>query len=196
MSQTVTGARLDAVELLIADHRTVEQLFQQLELASKTSAVENQRDLAQRLVRDLSVHAAAEEQVLYPALRRSLDDGERLADEGIAEHGELRQLLADLDGAQPHDDRFFPGFRRVMEIVRAHAAEEETTVLPRLREALGQEQLYELAEALSNAKRLAPTRPHPHAPARPPGNIVVGAAASLADRTRDVIRDTPMFRSR
>lgn len=196
MSQTVTGARLDAVELLIADHRTVERLFQQLELASKTSAVENQRDLAQRLVRDLSVHAAAEEQVLYPTVRRSLDDGERLADEGIAEHGELKQLLADLDGAQPHDDRFFPGFRRMMEIVRTHVAEEETTLLPRLREALGQEQLYELADALLNAKRLAPTRPHPHAPTRPPGNIVVGAAASLADSTRDVIRDTPMFRSR
>ncbi|MBW3668177.1 MAG: hemerythrin domain-containing protein [Actinobacteria bacterium] len=196
MSQTVTAARPDAVELLIADHRTVEQLFQQLELASKTSAVENQRDLAQRLVRDLSVHAAAEEQVLYPTLRRSLDEGDRLADEGVAEHAELKQLLADLDSAQPGDDRFFPGFRRVMEIVRAHVAEEEATVLPRLRQALGQDALYELAEALFNAKRLAPTRPHPHAPTRPSANIVVGAATSFTDRTRDVIRDTPMFRSR
>lgn len=196
MSTTLTGARPDAVELLTADHRTVEQLFHQFELASKTSAVENQRDLAQRIVRELSVHAAAEEQVLYPAIRRALDGGEHAADEGIAEHAELKQLLADLDGVQPDDERFFPGFRRVMEVVRAHVADEEGALLPRLREAVGQEELYELAEALVGAKRLAPTRPHPHAPSRPPGNIVVGAAAALSDRTRDLIRDTPIFRTR
>lgn len=174
----------------------MEQLFRQFELASKTSAVENQRDLAQRIVRELSVHAAAEEQVLYPAIRRALDDGERVGNDAIAEHAELKQLLADLDGVQPHDDRFFPGFRRVMEVVRSHVADEEGTLLPRLRDAVGQEELYELAEALTSAKRLAPTRPHPHAPSRPPGNIVVGAAASLPDRTRDLVRDTPMFRPR
>lgn len=196
MSETLTGARPDAVEMLTADHRTVEQLFHQFELASTTTAVENQRDLAQRLVRELSVHAAAEEQVLYPALRRHLDDGEQLADDGIAEHAEVKQLLADLDGAQPDDERFFPGFRRVIEVVRAHVAEEEATLLPRLRQAIGQDELYELAEALVAAKRLAPTRPHPHTPARSPGNIVVGATASMADRTRGLIRDTPMFRSR
>lgn len=196
MSTTLTDARPDAVELLATDHRTVEQLFHQLELASKTSAVENQRDLAQRIVRELSVHAAGEEQVLYPAIRRALDDGERRADEGIAEHAELKQLLADLDGVQPHDERFFAGFRRVMDVVRAHVADEEQALFPRLRESVGQAELYELAEALVSAKRLAPTRPHPHAPSRPPGNIVVGAAASLADRTRDIVRDTPMFRTR
>lgn len=196
MSTTLTGARPDAVELLSADHRTVEQLFHQFELASKTSAVENQRDLAQRIVRDLSVHAAAEEQVLYPAIRRALDDGERLADDSTAEHAEIKQLLADLDGVQPDDDRFFPGFRRVMDLVRAHVADEEESLLPRLREAVGQDELYELADALVGAKRLAPTRPHPHPSSRPPGNIVVGAAGSLADRTRDVVRDTPMFRTR
>lgn len=196
MSTTLTGARPDAVELLTADHRTAEQLFRQFELASRTSAVENQRDLAQRIVRELSVHAAAEEQVLYPAIRRTLNDGDQLADAGIAEHAELKQLLADLDGVQPHDERFFPGYRRVMDVVRAHVADEEEGLLPRLREAVGQDELYELAEALVGAKRLAPTRPHPHAPSRPPGNVVVGGVASLADRTRDIVRDTSMFPTR
>jgi len=35
---------------------------------------------------------------------------------------------------------------------------------------------------------MAPTHPHPNAPDTPPGNMVLGAVAALADRFRDAMR--------
>ena len=57
---------MDAITLLKQDHKTVEKLFKQFE---KTTAPAEQRKLAQRIVKELSVHAAIEEMVFYPAVR-------------------------------------------------------------------------------------------------------------------------------
>lgn len=183
-----TGASADAVELLAADHREVEQLFRHLERASGSTATENQRDLAERIVRRLSVHAAVEEQVLYPAVRELLPDGDRVADDSLGDHAELKRMLADLDGRQADDPMFLPGFMAAMEVVRTHVADEEGSLFPALRQAAGQERLQELGTAMERARATAPTRPHPLAPDRPPANIVAGAIAAVADRARDAVR--------
>lgn len=185
----MTGARPDVVEVLTSDHRLVDQLFHQFELASSTEAYENQRDLAQKLVRELSVHSVAEEQVLYPVMRRVLENGDRLADECLEAHAELKRLLADLDGIGPHDEGFVSGFTQLAALVREHVVEEEGLLLPQLQEAVDAEELLDLGAAVEQAKRLAPTRPQPHAPNRPPGNIVAGALAAVADNARDLVRD-------
>jgi hemerythrin superfamily protein len=182
-----TGASADAIELLAADHRAVEQLFRHLAAAGEVGAVENQRDLAQRIVRELSVHAAVEEQVLYPAVRTLLPEGDRLADTSLEDHAEVKRALADLDGRDPSDDGFEPCAARLAELVRSHVAEEEGELFPAL-QAAGRERLQELATALERARKVAPTRPHPHVPDRPPANIVLGAVAAVADRARDAAR--------
>ncbi|HVF76186.1 MAG TPA: hemerythrin domain-containing protein [Acidimicrobiales bacterium] len=194
-SQGITGARADAVEMLTSDHRQMDQTFRQLQLAATTDAVENQRHLAQHLIKLLSVHAAVEEHVLYPAMRSALDDGDRVVEESLAEHGELKRLLADLDGKQPSEHGFLAGFEAVMDIVRRHAADEEQSLFPALRERLGTERLHELGDAMERARSVAPTRPHPHAPDRPPANIVAGALAGLTDRARHMVRDVRACRT-
>jgi len=57
---------MDAITLLKQDHKTVEQLFKQFEKASQPA---QQRNLAKRVIEELSVHAAIEEMVFYPAVR-------------------------------------------------------------------------------------------------------------------------------
>lgn len=192
----LTGAAPDAVELLTADHRVVEQLFGHLEQAAGTSAVENQRDLSQRIVRELSVHAAAEEQVLYPTVRAMLSEGEARADDALQEHGAVKHLLAELDGMDPTDERFLAGFLRLMAVVRTHVDEEEGALFPELRQAVGQERLTEMGTLLERARATAPTRPHPHVPDRPPANIVAGAVTAVADRARDAARKAFQHRDR
>ncbi|MDP9389263.1 MAG: hypothetical protein M3Q48_15440 [Actinomycetota bacterium] len=43
----------------------------------------------------------------------------------------------------------------------------------------------EIGDAMAQAREKAPTRPHPRAPDTPPGNVVAGTAASIADKARD-----------
>jgi len=58
----------DAITLLRDDHRTVEKLFKSFEKAGENAAVTKKR-LVKSMIEELSVHAAIEEQVFYPAVR-------------------------------------------------------------------------------------------------------------------------------
>lgn len=186
MSETPgTGAKPDAIELLTSDHRTVERLFEQLEGATADPGVA--RHAAQEIVRELSVHAMIEEQVLYPAARGAVD-GDQLVDHSLDEHQKVKELLTKVDG-KPVDD---PETRRVFSEIKAdveeHVAEEEGDLFPKLREKLGADRLHQLGEAMARAKKMAPTHPHPHAPNKPPGNVILGMPTALLDKMRDALR--------
>lgn len=180
-----TGASSDAIELITSDHRGVEQLFHQLESATAEDA---RLTVGQRLIEELSVHAAIEEQVLYPAARRLLGE-DAVVEHAIEEHDRLKQVLADLDGARPGDERFMGGFELARQLVDDHVAEEEAQLLPELRRRVDPEQLQSMGAAMEAARKIAPTRPHPHAPSTPPANLVIGPVAALVDRVRDAARD-------
>jgi hemerythrin superfamily protein len=181
----VTGASADAIEMLVADHREVDQLFTQFEAAAPDSTVA--KDLADKIVRELSVHAAIEELVLYPVARRVLEQDD-LVDAAIDEHNEMKELLAEVDGKAVGDDRVRRTFHEIKLAVEEHVHEEETELFPRLRGKIDQDDLQRMGRALEGAKAVAPTHPHPHAPDRPPGNIVIGPAAGVIDRIRDIAR--------
>lgn len=174
----------DAVQLLIQDHREVEQLFSQIEAAGGTGPDE----AVEQIVRELSIHAAVEEQVLYPAIRNKVPGGEEIADHAIDEHQEVKELLATLDSGDGQASDRAPVLARLMQEVRSHVEEEEADLLPKLQAAVGADELRQLGEAIAQAKKMAPTRPHPHAPSTPPGNVVAGPAAALVDKARDAIQ--------
>ncbi|MDQ4005096.1 MAG: hemerythrin domain-containing protein [Actinomycetota bacterium] len=175
---------MDAITLLKEDHRTVDSLFRRYESGLQG---EDKRQVVEEIIRELSIHAAIEEQVLYPAMRRAFPKGEDMAEEGIEEHAEVKETLSDLDGMDPSDPGFDPKVRSLIGDVRHHVEEEEEEMFPKLAGAMSSERLDEMGSALESAKGLAPTRPHPHAPSTPPANIVVGPVAGAVDRTRDAI---------
>jgi hemerythrin superfamily protein len=57
----------DAVALIKADHRRVEQLFREFEEAGDRAYRTRQR-LVSQLIRELEVHATIEEETYYPAV--------------------------------------------------------------------------------------------------------------------------------
>jgi hypothetical protein len=179
----------DAVALIKADHAAVNELFKRYRAAGKT-AYKTKRSIADRVVRELSIHAAIEEQILYPAVRRSVPKGNGLVDEALSEHQQLKETLVELDKLPADDDRFDRTMRAAIEETRHHVREEESAdgMLGRLRKHLDRGELVAMAKALKVAKKAAPTRPHPHAPSTPPGNIVVGTAAAIVDKARDAVR--------
>jgi len=175
---------MDAITLLKQDHRTVEALFRRYESGLQG---QEKQDVVHEIIRELSVHAAIEEQVLYPAVRRAFPKGEDLAEEGIDEHQEVKETLSDLDGMDPSEPGFDPKVRSLIGDVRHHVEEEEGEMFPKLAQALSSDRLDEMGSAMEGAKRMAPTRPHPLAPSTPPGNIVAGPVAGVVDRARDAV---------
>jgi hemerythrin superfamily protein len=176
----------DPIELLRADHREVARLFHQFESAGNADSA---RVAAEEIVRAMSIHAAIEEQVLYPDIARTLPGGETLADHSLDEHEAVEELLASVDGLDPMDRDVRMTFRRLEAMVQRHVAGEEGTIFPAMRSKVPPERLRQMGLAIAGAKRIAPTRPHPASPDKPPANVIIGMAASVIDRVRDAARE-------
>jgi len=172
---------MDAITLLKNDHHTVEQLFKRFEQAGKRAHVEK-RQIVDRIIEELSVHAAIEEQVLYPVARATVPETETIALESLEEHHVVKWLLSELVDMDPADERFDAKVTVLIENVRHHVEEEESDFFPKVREHLGRTDLADLGETLADAKKSAPTRPHPRMPDSGPANMVVGALSGVVDR--------------
>jgi hemerythrin superfamily protein len=174
----------DAVAVLKADHRAVEQLFRRFE---RTHAAAEKQRLADRITRELSIHAAIEEQHVYPALRRRGDGQEPKVLVALEEHHVTKLALSEIEALGPGDERFDAKVHVLIESVRRHVAEEERELLPALRRTLAPEELRALGDVLVQAKAAAPTRPHPTAPDQPPANVIGNVGAAVMDRGRDAL---------
>ena len=143
--------------------------------------------MADRVIKDLSVHDAFEEQVLYPTARAWLPDGEELVTEALDEHQGMKEDLALLEKCLPDSEKFDALMMRIEQEVRHHVKEEESAggILGQLRKHVSRNQLLEMAKLTRQAKQAAPTRPHPKAPNTPPANAIVGAVAALIDKMRN-----------
>jgi hemerythrin-like domain-containing protein len=176
-------APMDAIALLKQDHKTVCALFRRFEHTA-LGAMKAQGDLAARIIEELSRHAAIEEQLFYPAVRETFPDDEEYVLEALEEHHAAKSLLAEIDRLSPTHERFRAKLMVLIESVERHIEEEELTVFPELRRAMGRKQIAELGRALEAAKATAPTKPHPHLPDAPPLQPLVGVAAGVVDLAR------------
>ncbi len=190
---TQPAASEDAISVLETDHREVEQMFAELTALPSATAgadsarLEERKNLVDKVIMELVRHSMAEEQYLYPAVKDVLPNGTEIAEHEISEHAEAERTMNDLDGMSPDNVEFDATVRTLMTQVREHVTGEETLLFPQLRRAMTAAQLQELGEKITKAKQVAPTRPHPTAPDRPPLDKVVGAGAAVVDRIRDAI---------
>ena len=177
---------MDALALLKKDHQTVEKLFARFE--KKPS-----KEIADRFVRELSVHAAIEEQLFYPAVRQAaraqeLEEAEEEVLEALEEHHVAKWVLSEIEALDGDDERFEAKCMVLIESVRHHVKEEEGPLFRFARRLFKRDQLSELGKLLQKAKKIAPTHPHPRAPDEPPGNVLAGGLAAILDRGRDAVK--------
>jgi iron-sulfur cluster repair protein YtfE (RIC family) len=166
----------------------VEQLFRDYRAAASQK---QRRGVVEITVRELSKHAALEELTVYPLARRYLPDGTVDVDEHLSEHMEVKKTLAALDSLPAADDAERGLVEELQREIEHHVREEEQHFMPALRGAMDDAALEELGRQLDKAKKLAPTRPHPRAPDKPPAEAVVGAVAAVYDRLRDRLQRRP-----
>lgn len=175
----------NVINELTQDHREVDSLFAQIQ--AHTAADQHRRDLVDQLTIELVRHAIAEEQHLYPTVRRYVDDGDDMADKEIADHAEVERLLKELEGCEPGDERFDMLLARLRSAVTEHVKDEEERLFPLLEEVCSAQALEELGQRVRSAKEKAPTRPHPSAPDTPPADKILAPGVGMVDRVRDML---------
>jgi hemerythrin superfamily protein len=115
------GGRDDAIALLKADHREVEQWFSEFESARSQ---DRKRDLAERICASLRAHTTIEEEIFYPAFLEATDDTE-VHHEAEVEHAGAKHLIEEIEAAGPDDDHFEARVTVLREMIRHHVKEEE-----------------------------------------------------------------------
>lgn len=111
---------MDAIELLLSDHRKVEVLFGRAEKARSEGA---QATIVRQICDELTIHMMIEEEVFYSALRGKIDNA--TIDEAIVEHDNARVLIRDLLEAGPDEDYYAAKVKVLKEDVEHHVKEEE-----------------------------------------------------------------------
>jgi len=115
-----TYEEMDAIALLKADHRKVEEIFAAFEKA--TSKAKKQA-LAEQACLELKVHTVLEEEIFYPACRGQIESD--LLDEGYVEHDTAKLLINEIEAASA-DDAFYDAKVKVLsEVIEHHVEEEE-----------------------------------------------------------------------
>lgn len=112
--------KMDAIALLKADHDTVEELFNQFEKASGDGRKEK---LAKQICRELTIHAAIEEEIFYPACQGKVE--EDLLKEAYVEHDAAKVLIAEIEAGEPSDEFYDAKVKVLQEEIEHHVEEEE-----------------------------------------------------------------------
>ncbi|MFE2554074.1 hemerythrin domain-containing protein [Streptomyces sp. NPDC059355] len=149
---------MDGIVLLKEDHKTVEKLFKQFEKAGDSDHAEK-RQIADKVIKELTTHTWIEETIFYPAARETDPDTKDHVLESIEEHHVVLWMLSELKDLDPADERFGAKMSVLMENVRHHVEEEEKEWFPDVRKAMGRNRLTELGEQMEAAKKQAPGEP-------------------------------------
>jgi hemerythrin superfamily protein len=188
MAEAGTGKALDGdvVDVLIAQHALIRDLFQEV----KTSTGDGQVEAFHRLRHMLAVHETAEEELVHPAARQAVPGGnDGLVDDRLAEEKAAKQALSRLEELRPGDPEFLEQLDELRLAVLAHARAEERYEFMLLRDELDPDTLSGMATAVKAAEAIAPTHPHPGVESAT-ANLAVGPLAAVMDRVRDAIRGT------
>ncbi|MFE0508795.1 hemerythrin domain-containing protein [Streptomyces sp. NPDC058964] len=175
----------NVIDELMTDHREVEEIFGRIE--ALPSGDRRRKVYADQATMELVRHSVAEEAYLYPAVRKHVPNGDAMADKELEDHAKAEQIMKDLEGLDADAPEFDRLVTALMSEIRAHLADEERNLFPSLRAACPAEVLDTLGDKVRMAKKMAPTRPHPYAPDKPPANKMLAPGVGMIDRMRDAL---------
>ncbi|GAA4895996.1 hemerythrin HHE cation binding domain-containing protein [Stackebrandtia albiflava] len=137
---------MDAVKAIERDHRVLESLYNELGAGKP-----RQRELIAEIEARLQAHSRAEEAEVYPALAEA-DPSERgEVHHGVEEHREAEEKLRRAEqaiGSDGYDD----AVGEFVSAISHHVEEEESDILPALKEAVSAARLRELGEAFTRRR--------------------------------------------
>jgi len=136
---------LNVVDLILNDHRELERIFDELENQPTTRPT-----LVPVMIALLTAHSRAEEAEVYPAAAEA--GSTKDVQHSQKEHLEADQLAADVAAADPTTPDFGDKLQKLIDAVKHHVEEEETTVLPQMRKHLEADRLDQLGKAFLTSR--------------------------------------------
>jgi hemerythrin superfamily protein len=183
MSEMIIASPDDVIAFLKAQHNLIEDMFDQVLLASDPHAREKPFIQLRQL---LAVHETAEEMVVHPRARREVEDFDSIVDARLEEEHDAKQLLSGIEKLDITSEQFIEELTTLRDAVLDHAQHEEKYEFPKLQQQLNADESKRLTAAVHAAEAIAPTRPHPGVESAAL-NFAVGPFASMLDRARDLI---------
>jgi hemerythrin superfamily protein len=182
MSQGNMGSAGEVIGFLEEQHQEIKALFVKV-IGARGRAREQAFVELRRL---MAVHETAEEEVVHPAAKRALVDGEEVVAERLHEENEAKKALSALEKLDVDSVEFNVKIRALQTAVLAHAISEEEEEFAELAEALDEGHLQRMRKAVKFAEAVAPTRPHPGVESAP-ANMLAGPFVAMVDRVRDAL---------
>lgn len=146
---------MDIRQVLHRDHMKVDELFFQF---AKSEDDSEKKSLVEQIILELTLHAKAEEEVVYPEIRDGEKEVESMMDEADTEHHVVKFLLAELGGMKPSDDHYDSKVTVLCELVKHHVEEEEKELFEKLKDL---DNLAEMAEKFLERKSSLAAKPLP-----------------------------------
>jgi hypothetical protein len=168
-------------DALRSDHRAIAALLDDAAAISDTEEAAAERE---EVVMNLVRHFVAEEQYLYPEVRRSLDRGDEVAESNFATDRTIEAKLKQLEDADLTRQRLSDLWADLRTAFAAHIASQDS-IFAALESACSADRLAHLGEEILGAEQLAPTRPRSIAPSSPGLNKLASLVEGYVDHVRD-----------
>jgi len=138
------------VTLIKEDHQKLEGVFKKLEAGNGDTKL-----LLHQVAELLIPHSKAEEEVVYPAIKKIVPSESEDVDDGLAEHHHVEEVLKQLLVTDPDEPGADGLLAAMIGEVRHHVEEEEQEILPQLVKEATNQQLAELGEQFEQHKQKA-----------------------------------------
>ena len=139
---------MNAHDLIKKQHQEVADAY----AAFKTATDDDRKeDLAKKILTDLTVHAAIEEEIYYPALEEAGE--EEMVEDFKKDHNEMKLQVAALTVMDEDWKGYDERMDKLMGSVMAHVSVEESDEMPRAEEILGEAELEELGTRMEARSR-------------------------------------------
>lgn len=123
----ITRDTKDAIAMLKAEHEAVGHLFAEY---GNTHSASNKKALVAELCTALSVHAQVAEEIFYPAVKDALKGKLKVPGEKVG-HAAVRDLIAQLEGAEPDGKLYDAKVKALSDCVKHHVKEERSEIFPK-----------------------------------------------------------------
>jgi hemerythrin superfamily protein len=144
--------------ILTKDHRMVSGLIRTFEMTPRFNSM-LRRSIFQQIRDSVMVHAQAEEEVLYPAMRNLMFmGGTSRVDESYREHQQLKDLLNDMHSMDPNSDAFDAKFQDFKNKIEHHVDAEENEMFPIVRDRMSIDRQEQMGQRIHDRKMSLKTR--------------------------------------
>jgi hemerythrin superfamily protein len=152
-TQASDASDMDILTLIFMDHQKTKTLIREIEKSKDPNKIQ---EYFGQLYKDLTVHAKAEEEVVYPRVRSFY--GEADTQELYDEQAELEKVLNEMKNSEPTAEAFPHLLKRVKDMVGDHTRQEESTMFAAIRKNMNDSQREQMATEFKEAKKRLQTQ--------------------------------------